>query len=152
MADTRRSPALIAGRSALEEAEANLRWRALGIILIAVVVVAAAPSMGQFDGSVRWLAILGLALPGLATSVLVTRSGRASRRAQERERGAGYATLFTEGEGTWQLEPRTGAVLRGPEDQPISGPEARRRARASSTASTDAAASPRSSAGNARIE
>jgi len=148
MADTRRSPALIAGRSALEEAEANLRWRALGIILIAVVVVAAA----TLDGSVRWLAILGLALPGLATSVLVTRSGRASRRAQERERGAGYATLFTEGEGIWQLEPRTGAVLRGPEDQPISGPEARRRARASSTASTDAAASPRSSAGNARIE
>jgi len=148
MADTRRSPALIAGRSALEEAEANLRWRALGIILIAVVVVAAA----TLDGSVRWLAILGLALPGLATSVLVTRSGRASRRAQERERGAGYTTLFTEGEGIWQLEPRTGALLRGPEDQPTSRPEARRRARASSTASTDAAVSPRSSAGHARIE
>ena len=148
MADTRRSPALIAGRSALEEAEANLRWRALGIILIAVVVVAAA----TLDGSVRWLAILGLALPGLATSVLVTRSWRASRRAQERERGAGYTTLFTEGEGIWQLEPRTGVVLRGPEDQPIRRPEARRRARASSTASTDAAVSPRSSAGHARIE
>ena len=118
-----RPPDLLPGRSALEEVEFGLKLRAAGIALVFAVLGAAA----VFDGPPRVVVVWALAIPGIAAAILSTRAWYASMRAEKREREAGYTTEFDiAGKDLWQLDPKTGIVLRRPGEPLISRRTAQR--------------------------
>jgi hypothetical protein len=98
----------------------------LGIVLVPAIVLAAA----VLDGPARGVAVVAIGIAVLTVGLLASRARWASLQMERRESEAGYTTLPTRHQDLWQLEPRTGAVLRHPGEPFISRDEARRRSRA----------------------
>ena len=121
--ETARPPELLPGRSALEEVR---RWEKWSVVLVVSALAVVAASFLGFEARAVLIAVL--ALPGMAGAVVSSQARMAELRARRREREAGYTTEFGEGRDLWQLEPRTGAVLRRPGEPLITLAEARRRA------------------------
>lgn len=121
-----RPPRLLPGRSSLEEALRNPPLNNAGIVFILAVVLASA----VLDGAARYVADIALGIAGLTAVLLASRARWASLQMDRRESEAGYTTRCGSHQELWQLEPRTGAVLRRPGEPLISLDEARRRGRA----------------------
>jgi hypothetical protein len=113
-------PELLPGRSALEEAGRSWKIDLAGIGVVLLMVVSAA----ALNNPARSIALAALLVPGLMLTIVGYRSWMGMNRRKRRERQAGYTTLYdSAGIDLWQLDPRTGAVIRRPRE-----PMGRRRA------------------------
>ncbi len=83
-----------------------------------------------FGPEARAILIAALALPLMGALIVSSQARMAELRARRLERAAGYTTEFGQGRDLWQLEPRTGVVLRRPGEPLITLAEARRRSEA----------------------
>jgi hypothetical protein len=107
-------PQLLAGPPAVEWVWRTTRW----LIISGLFGLASVVGMVLLPGAPEGV-ILGLLIAAIASAILGLPSGLRGMDATRAEHAAGYTTLNGMEYRYWQLEPKTGKVLRRPGERTV---------------------------------
>ena len=102
-------PRLLPGRTAYGWASITVKSAVVGTPMVVLIVVAALLPEGLREIVQPAAAVVGL----VAVAILIW-AGLGQGRAELAEIAAGYTTLYHQNRELWQLDPKTGEVLRRP--------------------------------------